>query len=474
MMNSNKISLCDCTLRQGEKSPALSFRETIELCRLLDKMRVDCIELKEINQKKIDSLLIKSVSQAVSFSQIAVPVKLSEEHVHLTWEALKDAKKPRLQVKAPVSSVQMEYLYHLKPDALLRKVTETVTCCAKYTDQIEFIAIDATRSDPELLRSVISSVIQAGVSAVTLCDTAGIMLPGEVKVFFKSLYSDLPELKNVVVGFACADTIYLADACAIASLECGIKEIKASAYNTNSISLRNLVRIIQAKGDSLNIHESIGTEKLQTLTNQIENLCRAGLGHRMITDDNAENAMYGNLTLNAHESKESVKKAIEKLGYDLSEEDHEKVWLRFSALSEKKEQISVKELEAIIATESMQVPPVYSDVQYVINTGSHFGAMSHMKLTFHGKPLEGISAGDGAIDAAFKSIETATGRHYELDDFQIQSITEGREAMGETLIKLRSDGKLFSGRGLSTDIIGSSIMAYINALNKIVYEEEEA
>ena len=100
--------------------------------------------------------------------------------------------------------------------------------------------------------------------------------------------------------------------------------------------------------------------------------------------------------------------------------------------------------------------------------------MSHMKLSLHGKPLEGISAGDGAIDAAFNSIEKATGRHFELDDFQIQSVTEGREAMGETLVRLRSEGKLYSGKGISTDIVGAGIMAYINALNKIIYEEEEA
>ena len=162
------------------------------------------------------------------------------------------------------------------------------------------------------------------------------------------------------------------------------------------------------------------------------------------------------------------------MGYDLSEEDLEKVWQRFTALSGTKEIISMKELEAIVATEALQVPPAYTDVQYVINTVSGIGAMSHMKLSLHGKPLEGISAGDGAIDAAFNSIEKATGRHFELDDFQIQSVTEGREAMGETLVRLRSEGKIYSGKGISTDIVGAGIMAYINALNKIIYEEEEA
>ena len=129
-------------------------------------------------------------------------------------------------------------------------------------------------------------------------------------------------------------------------------------------------------------------------------------------------------------------------------------------------------MDALVAAEAMQVPPSYQVVRFVINSGNEIGAMAHMKLSFHGQTLEGISVGDGVIDAAFLALEKAVGRHFELDDFQIQAITEGREAMGETIVRLRSQGKLYSGRGISTDIVGASIMAYVNALNKIVYEEE--
>ena len=178
--------------------------------------------------------------------------------------------------------------------------------------------------------------------------------------------------------------------------------------------------------------------------------------------------------LSTHDSIESIRKAVEKLGYDLSSDDMKKVWECFSGIAEKKDLISLRELEAIIAAEAMQVPPVYHDIQYIINTGNTIGAMASMKIYYHDKLLEGIAAGDGSIDAAFNSIERATGRHFELDDFQIQAISQGREAVGETIVKLRHEGKLYSGRGISTDIVGAGIMAYINALNKISYEEEEA
>ena len=120
----------------------------------------------------------------------------------------------------------------------------------------------------------------------------------------------------------------------------------------------------------------------------------------------------------------------------------------------------------------MQVPPTYRLDAYVITTGNTISATAHMKLTKNGAPMEGVSLGDGPIDAAFLAVEQITGCHYELDDFQIQAVTEGREAMGESVVKLRSNGKLYSGRGISTDIVGAAIHAYIRALNKIVYEEE--
>lgn len=473
MDNAEMIRVCDCTLRQGEKSPELSFREKIELCRLLDKLDIDMIELKEICQKKIDSLLIRSVSQTVRNARIAVPVTLDPDGVETAWSALKDARNPRLQVSAPVSSVQMEYLYHMKPDALAGRITAAVKDCRQRTPDVEFVAVDATRSDGSFLRTLVRSVIDAGATTVTFCDTAGSMLPEETAAFITSLFDDIPEMKNITVGYSCSDALNLADACAISAIQCGVREIKAAAFRTDSISMKHIVNILNIKQKHFGAAIRLGVEKLFTLTGQIENLCRTGLGHSF-RSGNAKDSVSGNVMVNTHESKESVVKTIFKMGYDLTEEDLEKVWQRFTSLSASKEMITLKELEAIVATEALQVPPAYTDAQYVINTGSAVGAMSHMKLLLHGKPLEGISTGDGAIDAAFNSIEKATGRHFELDDFQIQSVTEGREAMGETIVRLRSEGKLYSGKGISTDIVGAGIMAYINALNKIIYEEEEA
>ena len=147
-----------------------------------------------------------------------------------------------------------------------------------------------------------------------------------------------------------------------------------------------------------------------------------------------------------------------------------KVYEAFVKIAEKKT-VSPKELDVIVASNALQVPPSYQLQSYLINSGNVITPIAHLKLEREGETLQGICAGDGPIDAAFLAIEQAVGHHYELDDYQIQAVTEGREAMGAALIRLRSGGKLYSGQGSSTDVIGASIQAYLNALNKIVYEE---
>lgn len=474
MDRQKEIVICDCTLLDAANHIELSFREKIELCRLIDRLGVSAIDLCEIRQKKIDRLLIKSICSAVQRAVVAVPVSLTDaDSVQLTWEALKEAQKARLQVVAPVSSVQMEYMLHLKAAGLTAAVENRISECKALTDDVEFIAADATRSDPDFLRKIIVAAVKAGAKTITLCDTAGVLTPDEATIFLTDLFKDVPELRSLTVGFHCSGELNLADACAFAAVSVGVGMLKTTAYRGNAISLADIVRILNIKGALLKVKCTVENEQINRITSQVDQICSAEKNRSIVFSDSLS-AHDSDIVLSIHDSFETVIMAAEKLGFDLGVEDQQKVWNVFIRTVEKKETISLKELDAIIAAEAMQVPPAYHSIQYVINTGNTIGAMSHMKLMYHNQEIEGIASGDGAIDAAFNSIEMATGRHYELDDFQIQSVTEGREAMGETIVKLRHEGKLYSGRGISTDIVGAGIMAYINAVNKIVYEEEEA
>lgn len=464
-----QIRISDATMKQISEDFRLSFKEKIEFSKLLDKLGVDVIELEGITNPRIDSLRIKSIAAAVTDSTIAVPVELNGESIEMTWAALKLAKRPRLQVQAPTSPVQIEYLYHKKADSMIEAIKTTVAGCKALCPDVEFIASDATRSEQSFLTLAIKTAIEAGATTVTLCDTAGTMFPSELAEFISRQYEQLPALREVTLGISCANTISMADACAVEAVASGAGQISAAAYPLDMASLSNLARIFAAKSDSIDAACGIRTTQLSRITEQVNWMCQPGKKNSTLGDrDNDESDIF----LTAHDDISAVTLAVTKLGYDLSEEDSVKVYNAFIQIAEKKERVGLKELDAIVASSAMQVPSTYKLDTYVITSGNTISATAHIKLIKDGTPVEGVYIGDGSIDAAFQAIEKITGCHYELDDFQLQAVTEGREAMGQTLVKLRSGGKVYSGRGISTDIVGAGIQAYLSALNKIIYEEE--
>ena len=467
----NTIKLSDVTMKQASDGFSLSFKEKIELAKLLDKLGVSVIELEGIQNARIDSLRVKSIAAAVANSVIAVPVSLTAESPAQVWAALQQAKHPRLQVCGAVSAVQMEYLFHKKPEAMKTAIAETVASCKALCPDVEFLADDATRADPAFLASTLTAAIAAGATTVTLCDTAGSMLPGEFARFVADLFEAVPELKTVNVAVSCCNTLSMADACAIAAVGAGVRELKASAYPIDTASMANLAKILCARGDSFGVTGTVQITQLSRIMDRISQICQAGKNKG--TALNAAQADSG-IYLTAHDDISAVNKVAQQLGYDLSEDDCVKVYDAFCRIAAKREQVSSKELDAIIASAALQVPPTYKLDTFVITSGNTISSTAHIKLIKNDQVLEGVSFGDGPIDAAFVAIETITGCHYELDDFQLQAVTEGRKAMGQTVVKLRSGGKVYSGKGISTDIVAAGIHAYLSALNKIVYEEEEA
>ena len=464
-----QIKISDTTMKQISEGFGLSFKEKIELSKMLDKLGVDIIELEGIDNPRIDSLRIKSIATIVSNSTVAVPVQMNGDNIDMVWSAVKQAKHPRLQVCAPTSSVQVEYLFHKKPDAMINDINEAVAKCSSLCPEVEFIAADATRSEQEYLTKAIKTAINAGATIVTICDSAGAMFPDELADFIALQYKNLPELKNVTLGICCSDAISMAEACAISAVSQGVSQICVAAYPLGMLSLENIARIFAAKSDTIGAYCNINTTQLTRIIDQIEKICQADKKMSLaVCGEACEDDIF--LTLN--DNKNAIIMAVTKLGYELSEEDEIKVYTAFKQIAEKKEKVGLKELDAIVASSAMQVPPTYKLDTYVITSGNTISATAHIKLLKNGEPVEGVYIGDGSIDAAFKAIENIAGCHYELDDFQLQAVTEGREAMGQTVVKLRAGAKVFSGRGISTDIVGAGIQAYLSALNKIIYEED--
>ena len=467
------IRISDITMKQSPEAGgfSLSFREKIELAKLLDKLSVDVIEVGPIVNRRIDTLLVKSLASAVHDGTIALPLNASEaDAAETAWNAVKDAAHPRLQVSLPVSTVQMEYLCHKKPAQILEMIRSLTAQCAAYGCETEFVAEDAGRSEPEFLSAAIGAAVEAGAAVVTVCDTAGTLLPDEFRSAVAAIRAEIPE--RIRLGVRCSNELFIAESCAMAAIQAGADEVKTAACGSFTAALDKLTHIIKVRGSGADIVCGVRATELQRTVAQIRWMCETNRSKSSPFDSGVRDDP-GELELTVHDDLPAVLKAAARLGYDLAEEDGPKVYEAFTRIASRKERVGARELDAIIASAALQVPPTFRLENYVINSGNAISATCHMQLRRDEKLLESVCLGDGPVDAAFLAIEQIVGCHYELDDFQIQAVTEGREAMGETVVRLRSGGKIYSGRGISTDIIGSSIRAYISAVNKIVYEEGE-
>ncbi len=465
------VKIADITLRQimSDKKSTISFKNKIELAKLLDKLKIDTVETGMVDGGKTDELLVRTIALTVKNCTLSCPTGLTEKELEKAYECIKDARKPRLNVRIPVSPVQMEYQCHKKPAALIELISSLVKKAKMLCNEVEFTAVDATRCDKEFLCKAIETAIEAGADIITVCDTAGTMFADEFGSFISDIYAAVPALENVSLSIEANNSISMASACAFAGIKAGAEEIKTTVDGNEFPGIESIVNILKARGDSCDIHTNVKATEFKRVLSMIESAISSGASHASMFES-SENE-HDSLVLTEGDDISIVSKAVRELGYDLSENDVANVYESFTRVAKKKKTVTAKELDAIVASVALQVPATYKLDSYVINSGNIISATANIKMKKDGKEVVGVSIGDGPINAAFMAIEQIVGCHYELDDFQIQSVTEGKEAMGSAIVKLRSNGKVYAGNGISTDIISASIRAYVSALNKIVYEE---
>lgn len=461
------IRIADVTMRENA---LMTFKEKLEMAKQLEKLCVDVIEAAPLGDEKADALALRTMATIIKDGVLSCSTGICKETIEKTYEAIREANHPRLCVAAPVSSVQMEYFCHKKPQPMLEAIKETVAFAKSLCADVEFAAKDATRAEPEFLASAVKAALEAGATTVTLCDTAGESLPEEIAALVKAVLAAVPECEGKL-GVECSDALHTAQAATFSAILAGASEAKTVVSGEGLPRLLELTDTLRVKSDALNIGFGVNTLELQTAVYRMGKW----LGAKGSKDQPFDNELRGNkadkTALDATATIKEVTAFAKKLGYDLSKEDTVKVFDEFNRVAARKA-VGSRDMEAIIASTALQVPETYRLVSFVSNNGNTIMSTCSVSLEKEGKLLQGVGVGDGPIDAAFLTIEQILGHHYELDDFQIQAVTEGRGAVGEALVKLRADGRLYSGRGVSTDIIGASIRAYLSALNKIVYEEK--
>ncbi len=468
----NTIKIVDVSLRENtmQGDVTLSFKEKLEIAKQMDKLKVDVIELPPIGEGASDSLFAKTIAQTVKNSIVSCPIGLEATDADRAFSAISCATSPRLHVMASTSVVRMEYNTRMKPEALIEAVSKQVAHCASICNDVEFSADDATRSDPDFICKVVETAIKAGAKTITICDSASAMLPHEFDAFIKNICEKVPATKDICMSVQCGNDLKMAAANCFVAISNGATQVKTAINSRFTTTISSFTRAINQKGVEMGISCGVQHTELNRAISQMAWLSAVKTESPIAE---AQSAIYSDdsIQLDASADIKSVSNVASNMGYELSDEDISKVFEAFKKVTAKKQTIGAKEMEAIIASNALQAPPTYKLVSYVVNSGNLSSATSHIVLEKSGTKIEGVCIGDGPIDASFLSIEQIIGRRYELDDFQIQSVTHGREAVGDAIVKLRANGKLYSGKGISTDIIGATINAYINAINKIAYEE---
>ena len=459
-----KINISDITLKKLSEDRAVSllFREKSAIAKCADEIGADVIELPAVKSPREDKIIYKTIAQNVKNAVLAIPVGFSAEDITIAFECIKEAKSPRLQIEVPVSTIQMEYTYHIKQEKMLAKICELVKEAKALCEDVEFSALDATRADADFLVEAAKQAQANGATLITICDNAGASTPDEIA----ELTLAVKEAVTVPVYVQVSDRINMAVASAFAAIKNNADGLKCAMAGKEVLLTGELSDAINACTAQLGAEINIDKTKIHASIDDIT----TNINNNTYGDEDAVSEEK-KIILDSDSTVAQVAQAAAVLGYELSDSDVGNVYKALKHVCDKKGSVGSKELEALIASSAMQAPSTYHFETYTTTSSNASSSMSQITLKCNGEIICGVSGGDGPIDSAFRAIEQCIGHHYELDDFQVQAVTEGKGALGSALVKLRNNGKLYSGNGTSTDIVSASIRAYINALNKIVFEE---
>ena len=346
---------------------------------------------------------------------------------------------------------------------MLERIAELIKAAKEVCADVEFSALDATRADEDFLICAVKEAEANGATIVTVCDDAGVSTPEDISAIVEKVKSAV----KIPVYVQVSDKINMAVASAFSCIAKGADGLKCAMLGRDILLTGEISDAINTCGAQIGAEIKLNNTKIHASIDDMT----ASISHDADESDGAVSEKK-KILLDSDSTTAQIAQAAALLGYELSDSDIGNVHKALKQVCDKKGTVGSKEFEALIASSAMQAPSTYHFETYTTTSSNVSSSMSQVTLKRNDEIICGVSNGDGPIDSAFRAIEQCIGYHYELDDFQVQAVTEGKEALGSAIVRLRNKGKLYSGNGISTDIVAASIRAYINALNKIVYEEE--
>ena len=498
----NQIKIFDTTLRDGEQSPgcSMNLKEKIEVAKCLERLKVDVIEAGFAISSPGDFESVKTIAETVRDCSVASLARATQKDIDCAWEAVKNAADPRIHVFLATSPLHMEYKLKMTPEQVLARTAEMVKYAKQYTSNIEFSCEDATRSDTDFLIQVVNAAVKNGATVINLPDTVGYTTPDEMRKLIEDVMAGVENSDKVEFSVHCHNDLGMAVANSLECVRAGATQVECTVNGigerAGNASLEEIVMALRTRKDFYDAETGVNTRHIYRSSKLLSNITgvpippsKAIVGanafahesgihqHGVIANARTYEIMnstdvgipQNTMVLGKHSGKHALREKLESMGYELSDEDLESVFTRFKDLADKKKNITSSDIEALVLHRQAAVQGSCQLVSHVVNTGHGVPNISCIKLQRGDEQIEDVAIGTGPLDASFKAINRMLQMDVKLESFSLNAVTDGEDAIGEAVVKVSGpDGRSYTGSGLSTDIIESSIRAYVNGINKIM------
>ncbi len=507
------IKIFDTTLRDGEQAPGCSMNltEKLEVARCLEKLKVDVIEAGFAIASPGDFESVKAIADTIKGCSVASLARSNVKDIDAAWNAVKGGEDPRIHVFLATSPLHMQYKLKMTEEQVIETATNMVAYTAKYLSNIEFSAEDATRSDWDFLVKVVNAVVKAGARTINLPDTVGYTTPEEMRALIEYMREHVERPDLIDFSVHCHNDLGMAVANSLAGVQGGATQIECSinglGERAGNTSLEEVVMALRTRADMYSdVQTRIETTQISRASKTVYNVIGQNapfnkpiVGKNAFAHESgihqhgvlANKATYeiltpesigivtNNIVLGKHSGKHAFETQLNSMGYVLTEEELVKAFEEFKALCDKKKTISEADLEAIVMHNASYKFEEDDDAWkldwFAVHTSNFTTATCTVSLKKNDESFEAVALGDGPLDAAFLAVDNIINPpEHVFDDFKIDSISEGKDSLGDVFIKLSSGGAQFTGRGLSTDVVEASINGYLNAMNKIFAAEKKA
>ncbi|MBK8182559.1 MAG: 2-isopropylmalate synthase [Candidatus Competibacteraceae bacterium] len=505
----NKLIIFDTTLRDGEQSPGASMTkdEKVRIAKMLERMRVDVIEAGFPIASPGDFEAVRAVAKAVKDSVVCGLARAADVDIDRAGEAIKGAAAGRVHTFIATSPVHMQMKLRMEPDQVVERAIEAVRRARRWTDDVEFSAEDAGRSELDFLCRIVEAAIKAGASTINIPDTVGYNVPDQFAHTIRNLIERVPNADKAVFSVHCHNDLGLAVANSLAAVQAGARQVECTinglGERAGNASLEEIVMAVRTRRDIFQLETGLDTTQIVPASRLVANITgfpvqpnKAIVGANAFAHESgihqdgvlkhretyeimrAEDVGWSTnrMVLGKHSGRNAFRTRLEELGASLaSEEELNAAFARFKELADKKHEIYDEDLQALVTDANLAAENERAQLRY-LRVCSETGETPRAQVTLalDGEERSATADGGGPVDASFKAIESILQTETDLLLYSVNNITSGTDAQGEVTVRIAKDGRIFNGQGADTDIVIASAKAYVNALNKVLQPTERA